>query len=56
MSIKGNFEEQAEKWQDNQQVIVLVYYTLSWIVYMDNLYKIYVVLKANKTRYLERMD
>jgi len=27
ISIRGNLEKQAKKWQDNWQVIVLAYYT-----------------------------
>ena len=30
ISIKGNFNEQAEKWQNNWQVIVPMYYILIW--------------------------
>ena len=29
---------------------------LLWIVYIDNLYKIYTALKASNTRYLKRID
>jgi hypothetical protein len=33
----------------------LVYYILAWIVYIDNMYKIYKVLKVKNKKYLVRM-
>jgi hypothetical protein len=33
----------------------LVYYILVWIVYMDDIYKIYKVLKVKNKKYLARM-
>ena len=33
----------------------LVYYTLSWIVYVDNYYKIYKALKERNYKYLVRI-
>jgi len=33
----------------------LVYYTLSWIAYIDNYYNIYKTLKARNYKYLVRM-
>jgi len=33
----------------------LVYYTLLWIVYIDNYYNIYEVLKKKNYKYLVRM-
>jgi hypothetical protein len=33
----------------------LVYYTLTWIIYMDDIYKIYKALKVKNKKYLVRM-
>ena len=33
INIKGNLEEQAEKWWDNWQVTVTVYYILAFCTY-----------------------
>jgi hypothetical protein len=33
----------------------LAYYILAWIVYMDNIYKIYKALKVKNKKYLVRM-
>ena len=30
VSIRGNLEEQAKKWRNNWQIIVPVYYILTW--------------------------
>jgi hypothetical protein len=33
----------------------LAYYILAWIVYIDNIYKIYKALKVKNKKYLARM-
>ena len=33
VNIRGNLEEQAKKWRDNWQVIVLIYYILTWRIH-----------------------
>jgi hypothetical protein len=33
----------------------LVYYTLVWIIYIDNIYKTYKVLKVKNKKYLVRI-
>ena len=40
--------------EDKPQVNLkyLVYYALLWIIYIDNLYSIYIVLKKKSARYL----
>ena len=52
--LKGLYSKQNKnKLRDDPKH--LIYYTLLWIIYVDNYYKIYQYLKQQANRYLNRI-
>jgi len=53
--IKRNIFKKEEDDELRVDLKHLVYYTLLWIVYVDNYYNIHKILKARNYKYLVRM-